>query len=181
MSRIGDRKINIPDGISVTINDYDLVVKNSNEEQLLELPKELSVKIDENFLRIERKNESKQAKSLHGTFARLISNSIRGLSEGFEKKLEFKGVGFTASVTDGKLVMRLGFSHQIEIPIPKGVEVSIQKNIISVKGSDKDKVGLFAAKTREVKKPEVYKGKGIRYQDENVKKKAGKAAQAAAA
>jgi large subunit ribosomal protein L6 len=179
MSRIGNREIQIPEGVKVEIDGQNVVIKNAKDQQSFVLPNVLSVKIDHNSLTLERDDDSKETKSLHGTYARLVSNSILGLSEGFVKNLEYKGVGFTVSVSDNKLVMRLGFSHQIEIDIPDGLEVLVQKNVISIKGTDKDQVGSFAAKVREVKKPEVYKGKGIRYQNENVKKKAGKAAQSA--
>jgi len=179
MSRIGNKKIFLPQDIEVTLSDSLIKFKNSKEEKNLTLPKNLSVNLSDNLLKVSRNNESKESKSLHGTYSRLIENVIIGMNESFVKKLEYKGVGFTAAVNGEKLVTRLGFSHQIEIDIPKNLVVNVQKNVISIEGSDKEIVGLFAAKIREIKKPEVYKGKGIRYQNELVRKKAGKTAQSA--
>jgi len=179
MSRIGNKKIMIPENIEVKIDGSSVMLKNPVAESTIKLPVNLSVNLSDNILRVTRKNELKESKSLHGTYLRLIENTIVGMTDGFAKKLEYKGVGFTVAVNGDKLAMRLGFSHPIEIEIPKDLNVSVQKNVILVEGKNKEKVGLFAAKIREIKKPEVYKGKGIRYQDEQVKKKAGKAAQSA--
>jgi large subunit ribosomal protein L6 len=177
MSRIGNKKIIIPENIEIKIIDSNVIIKDSTEESIIKIPANLNVDLTENILRVTRKNELKESKSLHGTYLRLIENTIIGMTDGFVKKLEYKGVGYTVAVNDNKLAMRLGFSHPIEVEIPKDLNVSVQKSTILIEGKDKEKVGLFAAKIREIKKPEVYKGKGIRYHDEQVKKKAGKAAQ----
>jgi len=177
MSRIGNKKIIIPENVEVKIDGSDIVIKSQNEERTIKLPVNLNADLSSNILRLTRKNELKDSKSLHGTYSKLIENTIIGMTNGFVKKLEYKGVGFTVAVNGDKLAMRLGFSHPIEIEIPIDLNVSVQKNIILIEGKDKDRVGMFAAKIREIKKPEVYKGKGIRYFDEQIKKKAGKAAQ----
>lgn len=177
MSRIGNKKILLPENIQVSISNSAVLIKSPNGEKTIELNSGISVKIDENYIKVSRKNELKETKSLHGTYARLIENAIIGLTDGFVKKLEYKGVGYTVAVEGSKIAMRLGFSHQIELEIPENVKVSVQKNVITIEGNDKECVGFFAAKIREIKKPEVYKGKGIRYQDEYVRKKAGKSAQ----
>lgn len=177
MSRVGRKKIIIPEGIEVQVSGCDIEIKNQKEEVKYHLPEGISAQILNNEIHIARCADTKSLRSLHGTTARVINNKVSGLSDGFKKVLEYKGVGFTAVVEGNKLVMRLGFSHQIIINIPDSLTVDVVKNTIVVEGTDKELVGEFAAKVRECKKPEVYKGKGIKYQGEFIKKKAGKAAQ----
>jgi len=181
MSRIGNKLINIPDGISVKVDNDFVTVSGSKGELKHKLANGINLKIISNQIKVERRDDSKLQRSLHGTTARVVENMIIGLSEGFSRKLEFKGVGFTVNVADDKLNMRLGYSHPVILDIPKSLTLSVIKSAIIVEGFDKVQVGAFAAKIRETKKPEVYKGKGIRYKEEIIKKKAGKAAQTSSA
>lgn len=177
MSRVGKKKIMIPEGVSVQLSEHGLAVSGTKGKQNFKLPKGISASISENELEIKRSGDTKTLRSLHGTVNRTVENIIVGLSSGFEKKLEFKGVGYAISVAENKLLLRVGFSHQISVDVPDTLTVTVIKNVILVEGPSKESVGEFAAKIREIRKPEVYKGKGIKYQGEFIKKKAGKAAQ----
>lgn len=179
MSRVGNKKINIPEDVKVTTGDREVKVIGPRGQQSFKLPAGITAEIIDGQVVVKRQNESKLQRSLHGTVNRVIENMIKGALEGFRKKLEYKGVGFTVAVADNQLTMRLGFSHPINIAIPESLQVSVVKNTIVIEGAVKEEVGAFAATVRETKKPEVYKGKGIRYQGEFIKKKAGKAAQTA--
>ncbi|TSC95291.1 MAG: 50S ribosomal protein L6 [Candidatus Berkelbacteria bacterium Athens1014_28] len=179
MSRIGKKLINIPEGISVSENAGLVLVKKAEIEKKFLLPEKISLDISDSGILVKRSDDSKIARSLHGTANRIIANMIQGIEHGFEKKLSYKGVGFTVAVNDNRLSMRLGYSHLVEIEIPKNINLKIEKNIIRIFGSDKNAVGDFAADVRDLKKPEVYKGKGIKYSDEVIRKKAGKTAQSA--
>lgn len=177
MSRVGKKKISIPEGVNVITLGREIKVTGPKGEQSFTLPLGINAEVKEREIKVSRTKDSKSLRSQHGTSTRIIENMITGLSQGFRKKLEYKGVGFTVGVADGKISMRLGYSHPVIIPIPKSLNVSVVKNTIIVEGTDKNEVGAFAAQIRETRKPEVYKGKGIKYQGEFVKKKAGKAAQ----
>jgi len=178
MSKIGNKKIIIPEGISLENVDGIIKVKGKKGELSIELPPAIEVKINSNLVQVVRKKDDKQTKSLHGLTRSLIENMIIGVSEGFQKKLDFKGVGFKAEVSGNKLVLNVGFSHPVEIIAPEGIEIEVQKNIITVSGIDKQKVGQIAANIRAVKPVEPYKGKGIKYIDEIPRRKPGKAAKA---
>ncbi|MFA5157784.1 MAG: 50S ribosomal protein L6 [Patescibacteria group bacterium] len=177
MSRVGNKIITIPDGVTAKIEGSDFSVSGSKGELKHKLPAGITAKIENNQMSVKRSGDSKIQRSLHGTTTRVLTNLVTGVSDGFEKKLDYKGVGFTVVVDDGKMNMRLGFSHPVILEIPNGIEVNVIKNSIVVTGNDKERVGAFAAKIRETKKPEVYKGKGIKYHTEIIKKKAGKTAQ----
>ena len=179
MSRIGGRVIYIPDGVTTAIAGSEFKATGPKGELTHQIPDNLEIKVEGNQLWVKRLNETKTVRSLHGTTARIIANILTGVSTGFERKLDYKGVGFTIVVENGKMNMRLGFSHPVILDIPEGVDVSVAKNSIVLTGIDKEKLGAFAAKLRETKKPEVYKGKGIKYHEEIIKKKAGKTAQSA--
>lgn len=179
MSRVGNKIIIIPEGITVSSNNGVVAVVGPKGSEDFALPTGISAAIDGNEMKVSRVDNSKTSRSLHGTSARVITNIITGLSTGFIRRLDFKGVGFTIVVEDNKMTMRLGFSHPVILEIPQGITVTVVKNAITVEGSNKVKVGAFAAKLRETKKPEVYKGKGIKYHEEIIRKKAGKAAQSA--
>jgi large subunit ribosomal protein L6 len=139
------------------------------------LPKDLDVEIKDNVVKVIAKGESKQTKSNHGTYRALIQNAITGVKQGYSKGLELVGVGYRARVEGGKLIMSLGLNHPVEFEAPQGIQIEVpEETKIIVKGYDKQKVGEFAAKIREIKKPEPYKGKGIRYQDEYVRRKSSK-------
>jgi len=177
MSRVGNKIIYIPEGIKVDINGSALSVSSSNNSETLNLSKGITVLVENELVKVSRSDNSKQQRSLHGTTTRLITNIVTGLSVGFTRRLDYKGVGFTVAVEGNKMNMRLGYSHPVVIEIPDGITVTVAKNSIILQGSNKELVGSFAAKLRAVKKPEVYKGKGIKYHEEIIRKKAGKAAQ----
>ena len=180
MSRVGRKKIIIPDGVDVQISGHNVEIKSQKGSAKFIMPEGISAQISNNEIHVARCADSKSLRSLHGTTTRVIGNKIIGLSTGFKKVLEYKGVGFTATVDSGKLNLRIGFSHQVTVDIPESLSVSVVKNTIVIEGTNNELVGEFAAKVRELKKPEVYKGKGIKYQGEFIKKKAGKAAQTTA-
>lgn len=175
MSRIGKKPVEIPQGITVEVQDSSIKVKGPKGELSLNIPKGIKVEIKDNLAIVLRENDS--CKNLHGTIRVLIYNMIEGVSKGFEKRLDVQGVGFKAQMKAKDLELSLGFSHPVNVKTPEGLTAEIdkdKKNIIIIKGIDKQLVGEFAAKVRSLKKPEPYKGKGIRYEGEIVKQKAGK-------
>ncbi|MCX6812643.1 MAG: 50S ribosomal protein L6 [Candidatus Berkelbacteria bacterium] len=178
MSRIGKRKIIIPENVSVEIAPTSISISGPRGEKTFQLSGGINVKTIDGALEVNRLDDSKNLRSLHGTTKRVIENIIAGVSAGFTKKLDFKGVGYTVISSDGNLTMRLGYSHPVVVPIPDNLTATVIKNSIVVEGNSKEDVGAFCAKVREFRKPEVYKGKGIKYHDEFIKKKAGKTAQA---
>lgn len=179
MSRIGKKPITIPDGVQVTRKDDMVNVKGAKGELSLRLHPSVQLALADNVIRVTVKNpEARKQRALWGTFWSHLTNMIRGVTVGFERKLEIIGVGYKAAVSGEKLVLNLGYSHPIELAIPKGLSVKVEKNTIEVRGVDKQAVGEFAALTRSQRKPEPYKGKGVRYQDEVVRRKAGKVVKA---
>jgi len=177
MSRIGNRKLIIPDGVTATVDGQNITVKGPKGELNLTFSELISVKVVDNTIECTRANETKEAKSLHGTTNSLIENMITGVSEGFEKGLEINGVGYRFNVSGNKLTVTAGFSHPVVIEVPSGLTVEQVSNTeITVKGIDKQRVSEFAANIRKWRKPEPYKGKGIRYKDERVRRKEGKKA-----
>ena len=182
MSRIGKNPIQVPSGVTIEVKPGNVVhVKGPKGELTFPVRENITVKIENGVITLTRKSDSNTDKSLHGLSRTLIANMIQGVAKGFEKKLEIQGVGYRAQVQAGKLVLSLGYSHPIEFTPPKGVAVTVdaeKKNVLSVVGPDKQAVGEVAAKIRSFRKPEPYKGKGIRYLGEHVARKAGKAAAA---
>ncbi|MDR2827832.1 MAG: 50S ribosomal protein L6 [Acholeplasmatales bacterium] len=178
MSRIGNKVIKVPAGVSVDIADGNLVtVKSSKGELKCQFYSSLSIKQEANEIKISRPDDAIFTRKIHGTTRALLSNMIVGLSEGFKKALEIQGVGYRASLEGSKLVLSIGYSHPVEFIIPKQIKVECPKNTdIIITGIDKQEVGEFAAKIRDTYKPEPYKGKGIRYVGEHVRRKAGKTA-----
>lgn len=175
MSRIGKKPVVIPSGVKVEKKDLTLTVTGPKGTLVLALHPKVMVEISEKEILVDVKGkENKREKALWGLFRSLIQNMIDGVTKGFEKKLEVIGVGFKVATTPGKLTMSLGFSHPVVVDVPKDLTVAVDKNIISIFGADKQRVGQFAAEIRELKKPEPYKGKGIKYIDEVVIRKAGK-------
>ncbi|WP_425445970.1 50S ribosomal protein L6 [Dethiothermospora halolimnae] len=176
MSRIGLLPISIPDGVEINIDDNNYItVKGSKGQLEQQLHRDMIIKMEDNEITVERPTENKKHKSLHGLTRTLIANMIEGVSKGYEKKLEIVGVGYRAQKQGKKLVLNLGFSHPVEMEDPEGLEVDVPSNTqIVVKGIDKQKVGNYAAVIRELRKPEPYKGKGIRYEGEYVRRKEGK-------
>jgi large subunit ribosomal protein L6 len=175
MSRIGNRIITVPAGVTVELNNNVVTVKGPKGELNQVMLKDITMKQEENTIILERKNEN--AKAMHGTMNALISNMIKGVSEGYAKTLEIIGVGYRFNVQGQKLVVSAGYSHPVNMEIPAGLTVEANGNTeITIKGIDKVLVGEFAAKVREVRQPEPYKGKGIRYKDEHIVRKEGKKA-----
>lgn len=182
MSKIGKKPITIPDGVTVTITDGTIVVKGAKNEQSFVLHPKVKVETADKELKVSVKNPSdRRQKALWGTFRSLVANAIKGVTEGFEKKLEIIGVGYKASVAGEKIVLNLGYSHPIELAIPKGLEVKVEKNVVTIRGAGKQEVGEFAALVRSQREPEPYKGKGVKYTDEVIRRKAGKVVKAVGA
>lgn len=177
MSRIGNRVLSIPTGVNCTIDENHITVKGPKGELEYTFDKSINVKIDDNNLLVERANETKQVKALHGTTNALISNMLIGVSEGFTKGLEAVGVGYKFQVAGKNITVNAGYSHPIVVSVPEGLSVEAVSNTeISISGIDKQKVTEFAANIRKIRKPEPYKGKGIRYKGEYVRRKEGKKA-----
>ena len=176
MSRIGRMPVAIPAGVTVTIAENNLVtVKGPKGTLVRELPVEMEIKEENGHIVVTRPNDLKRMKSLHGLTRTLIFNMIHGVTEGYEKKLEVNGVGYRAQKQGKKLTLSLGYSHPVEMEDPEGIETVLEgQNIIIVKGISKEKVGQYAAEIREKRRPEPYKGKGIKYADEVIRRKVGK-------
>jgi large subunit ribosomal protein L6 len=175
MSRIGTQPITIEEGVTVNIDDKVVEVKGPKGELEIELPFELSAEIKDNEIVLSRINDEKPSKSLHGTYRMIIANAIEGVQKMYEKKLELVGVGYRARLEGTTLVMTLGWNHPIKVEPYEGIEVEVpDETKITIKGVDKQKVGEFAAKVRAIREPEPYKGKGVRYSDEEVRRKSPK-------
>ena len=176
MSRIGRMPIAIPAGVTVEIAENNKVtVKGPKGTLVRVLPAEMTIKEEDGHILVSRPNDLKKMKSLHGLTRTLINNMIVGVTAGFEKKLEINGVGYRAQKQGKKLVLSLGYSHPVEMEDPEGIESTMEgQNIIFIKGIDKEKVGQYAAEIRDKRRPEPYKGKGIKYADEVIRRKVGK-------
>lgn len=176
MSRIGEQEITIEEGVVVKKEGSAITVTGKLGEIKIGLPKGLDIEIKDNILKVISKGETKQDKSNHGTYRSIIQNAVSGVREGFSKTLELVGVGYRARMEGNKLVMTLGLNHPVEVEPYEGIQVEVpEETKIVIKGFDKQKVGEFAAKVRELRKPEPYKGKGIRYEGEYVRRKSSKA------
>ncbi len=179
MSRIGNSSIKVPAGVTLEINkDNNVVVKGPKGELSFTFNSNIGIKVENNEISVTRPNDSLRIKALHGTTRALLNNMVIGVSEGYTKVLEIKGVGYRAQLKDPKtLVLNVGYSNPVEMTIPEGLTLEIPKNTeVHVKGADKQMVGEFAANIRKVRQPEPYLGKGIRYRDEHVRRKEGKTA-----
>ena len=176
MSRIGRMPVAIPAGVTVTIAENNLVtVKGPKGTLERELPVEMNIKEEDGHIVVTRPNDLKKMKSLHGLTRTSINNMIHGVTEGYEKVLEVNGVGYRAAKQGKKLVLSLGYSHPVEMEDPEGIETVLEgQNKITVKGISKEKVGQYAAEIRDKRRPEPYKGKGIKYADEVIRRKVGK-------
>lgn len=181
MSKIGRKPITIEEGVTIDLAPNHLKIAGPKGEFEFEVPRKLKLQLQDKELIVSRVGDDKESRALHGLWRMLVFNAIRGVSIGWEKKLDFKGVGFRAEVQDKKLILNVGFSHSVEKTAPEGVEFTVAKNIITVSGADKQKVGQAAAEIRKIRPVEPYKGKGIKYLDEIPRKKLGKAAKAATA
>ena len=175
MSRIGRLPVAIPAGVTVDIADGNKVtVKGPKGTLERVLPEEMEIKLEDGHVVVTRPNDLKKMKSLHGLTRTLIHNMVVGVSEGYEKVLEVNGVGYRAAKAGNKLTLSLGYSHPVEMIDPEGLESVVDGNKITVKGIDKEKVGQYAAEIRDKRRPEPYKGKGIKYADEVIRRKVGK-------
>ncbi len=175
MSRIGRMPIAVPAGVTVDIAENNHVtVKGPKGTLDRVLPQEMEIKMEDGQVVVSRPNDLKKMKSLHGLTRTLIANMVYGVTEGYEKVLEVNGVGYRAAKSGKKLTLNLGYSHPVEMEDPEGLEAVVDGNKITVKGIDKEKVGQYAAEIREKRKPEPYKGKGIKYADEVIRRKVGK-------
>lgn len=174
MSRIGKLPIPVPPGVTITVDSGMVTVSGPKGELSQSITPDVTVKHEDGNITVARKHDSKTAKSQHGLMRALINNMVLGVTGGFEKKLEVNGVGFRVSGGGQSLEMALGFSHPVKYQAPEGISLAVNKMEITVSGHDKQKVGQVAAEIRSLKKPEPYKGKGIKYADEVILRKAGK-------
>ena len=176
MSRLGKQPIALPNGVEATVADGTLTVKGPKGTLSREIREEVKVSVADGSIAVEPANETKLARALWGTTASHATNMVQGVTEGFEKVLEIEGVGYRAETQGTKIVLNVGFSHPVELDFPEGVTAEVEKNVIKITGIDKEAVGQYAANVRKVRKPEPYKGKGIRYQGEYIIRKQGKKA-----
>jgi large subunit ribosomal protein L6 len=177
MSRIGKQVITIPNGVELSVSNGLVKAKSSKGELTHQLPSFVTLNIDGDSatLAIEDQNDRDQV-ALWGTSASIVKNLVTGLSDGFKKQLEVNGVGYKVALSGSKLTLNLGYSHPIEFELPKGIQAEVDKNVITISGIDKQLVGQVASQIRKLRKPEPYKGKGIKYMDEVIRRKVGKAA-----
>ena len=182
MSRVGKKPVVIPSGVTVELKDETLKIKGPKGELSLAVHPKVTIAHTDSKLNVSVKHpDVKAEKALWGLFRALINNMVVGVTTGFSKVLEINGVGYKAAVTGTKLVMSLGYSHPIEMEIPKGLEAKLEKNVLTITGIDRQLVGQFAAEIRSQREPEPYKGKGIKYSDETIRRKAGKVVKAVGA
>ena len=176
MSRIGKKPISLPAGVKVTVDGNTVTVQGPKGTLTQALPEEITITQEDNQILVQRANDDKQQRSFHGLSRALIANMVEGVTNGFEKKLELVGVGYRAQMQGKKLVISIGFSHPVEVDAPEGIEFEVPAPTrITIKGIDKQLVGNTAAHIRAIRKPEPYKGKGIKYENEFIRRKAGKA------
>ena len=175
MSRIGKLPIHVPAGVTVTIKDNVVTVKGPKGELVQEVNPDINVTLEDGVIHLTRPTDDKNHRALHGLYRSLINNMVVGVTQGYEKVLEVNGVGYRAAKSGNKLTLNLGYSHPVEMIDPEGVETVLDgQNKITVKGIDKEKVGQYAAEIRDKRRPEPYKGKGIKYADEVIRRKVGK-------
>lgn len=175
MSRVGKKPIEIPAGVTVTLDNNNVTVKGPKGELSRTFHADIEIKVEENVINISRPSDIKEHRALHGTTRAVLANMIEGVSKGFERTLELVGVGYRAAKQGNKLVLSVGYSHPVEIEPETGIEIEVPANTkVIVKGTDKERVGALAANIRDVRPPEPYKGKGIRYEGEFVRRKEGK-------
>nr|WMP11891.1 50S ribosomal protein L6 [Laurencia australis]WMP12102.1 50S ribosomal protein L6 [Laurencia australis] len=176
MSRIGKKEIIIPDNTKVEINELDVHVKGPKGELYHQLPKSISIEQQKNQLQLTKNDNTKKTRELYGLSRSIINNMILGVSQGFEKKLVIQGVGYRSQIENNNLILNVGYSHPVCIEPPSGIDITVENNTnISISGVNKEKVGQIAATIRHVRPPEPYKGKGIKYENEIIRRKVGKA------
>ena len=176
MSKLGKRPITIPAAAKVVLEGDVLKITGPKGELTRQVPKAISVTLTDDTITLDPTGSAGEVKAIWGTTASHINNMVIGVTEGFVKVLEIEGVGYRAEVKGSELILSVGFSHPVALTVPSGLEAKVEKNVITISGFDKEVVGQFAANVRQVKKPEPYKGKGIRYRDEYVIRKQGKKA-----
>ncbi|KHD85724.1 50S ribosomal protein L6 [Bacillus ginsengihumi] len=175
MSRVGKKPVEIPAGVTVTINNNDVTVKGPKGELTRSFSPDIAINIEDNIINVTRPSDAKNHRALHGTTRALLANMVEGVSKGYEKSLELIGVGYRAQKQGKKLVLNVGYSHPVEFDPEEGLEIDVPSNTkVIVKGVSKERVGALAANIRAVRPPEPYKGKGIRYEGEYVRRKEGK-------
>jgi large subunit ribosomal protein L6 len=175
MSRVGKQPISVPNGVNIEIGDGTVRVRGPKGELARQVPSSLSIIREDGSLRVERGSDEPQQRSLHGLTRSLLANMVTGVTDGFTRRLEVNGVGYRAAVSAGNLVLQVGYSHPVMYPPPPGITFAVQGNAILISGADKELVGEVAAQIRRVRPPEPYKGKGIKYAEEVIRRKAGKA------
>jgi len=176
MSRIGKQPVSIPSGIEVSLNGAVLSFKKGNVQKELDTKELVNVKVENSKILFSPKSDDRDSRAFWGTFRSLASNVIVGLTDGYQKKLEINGVGYRAAVKGNVLELQLGFSHPINYDFPKDIKIAVEKNLITINGDDKQVVGQVAAEIRSFRPPEPYKGKGVKYLEEHIIRKAGKTA-----
>ncbi|MDC3425533.1 50S ribosomal protein L6 [Aquibacillus sp. 3ASR75-11] len=177
MSRVGLKSLEIPEGVEINQNENTITVKGPKGELTRSFHPDMTIKIADNVLTVERPSDHKEHRALHGTTRSLIGNMVEGVHKGFEKSLEIIGVGYRAQKQGEKIVISAGYSHPVELEKREGIDIEVPSNTkVTVKGIDKELVGAVAANIRAIRPPEPYKGKGIRYEGENVRRKEGKTA-----
>ena len=176
MSRVGKKPIEIPKGVTVTASGSTIAVKGPKGQLSMEMHPQVKVATEGNEVVCTRADDSRQSRAAHGLVRAHVSNMVTGVSTGFQRKLEINGVGYRAEVSGKKLVLQLGYSHPVEFPLPEGVTAAVDKNTLVLSAIDKQLLGATAAKVRSFRPPEPYKGKGIKYAEETILRKAGKAA-----
>lgn len=179
MSRLGKKAILVPENVEVKKEGNNLCVKGPLGDLKKVFKDDIEIILKEGTITLNPKKTTKETMALWGTYASHIKNMLQGVTKGFKKNLVIEGIGYKAQINEEKLVLNLGLSHPVKLDIPDGIKVKVEKNIIDIFGANKEKVGQFSAEIRSMKKPEPYKGKGIRYEDEIIKRKAGKKAVAA--
>jgi len=175
MSRIGKLPIELPKGVTFEVKDGTICVKGPKGQLECPAHKLISFEMKDNIVQATRPDDSREARAVHGLMRALVANMVTGVSAGFERRLEINGVGYRAEIKGKQIVMQLGFSHPIEYNLPQGIEAKIEKNIVILAGIDKELLGQTAAKVRSFRPPEPYKGKGVKYIEEQIQRKVGKA------
>ena len=176
MSRIGKNPVEFPSDVKVTVDGAVITFEKGKNSQKLDTKGNVGINVEGNTLTFSANSDDRQDRAFWGTYRALAANIVTGLTKGFEKKLEINGVGYRAAVKGKVLNLQLGFSHDIDFPIPEGIEMAVEKNVITIKGIDNQKVGQVAAEIRAFRPPEPYKGKGVKYMEEHIVRKAGKTA-----
>ena len=177
MSRIGKKPIPVPAGVKVAVNEHAVSVEGPKGKLSQAIPAGLSVTMDANVLTVERSSEQRTVRALHGLIRSLLANMVHGVKDGFERKLEIVGIGYRAQLQGRNLQLALGYSHPVIFPLPEGVQAEVERQVsITLKGADKALLGQLAAELRSLRKPDPYKGKGIKYAEEQIRRKVGKKA-----